>query len=125
MAVSQHLSSLVSHLHVLPRDHFRMNLPLSLSFTLDEEEDVLNTTVRDSSTGSVMYTVETPKFSRGALTTTAMRRNQIDGSTRFAFSILWRGARMSLDGAKVVLDNRTSEELPVREILQTAPGSSV
>ena len=102
-----------------------MDLPLSLSFTLDQEEDVLNTTVRDSSTGSVMYMVETPKFARGALTTTAMRQNQIDGSARFAFSILWKGARMSLDGAKVVLDNRTSEELPIREILQTAPGSSV
>ena len=97
---------------------------MNLSFTMDEEDDILNTTVRDSDTGSIMYTVETPKHAKGALTTTATRRNQIDGSTRFAFRILWAGTSGSLESAKAVLDERTSEEVPIEEILQSAPGGS-
>ena len=96
---------------------------INLSFALNEEDDILNTTIRDSDTGSVMYTVGTPKYARGTLTTTVMRRNQIDGSTRFAFSILWKSGR-KLKHEMVVLDNRTFDEIPVREILESAPGSA-
>ncbi|KAF9645293.1 hypothetical protein BDM02DRAFT_3189829 [Thelephora ganbajun] len=97
---------------------------MNLSFTLNEEDDILNTTVRDSETGSVMYTVETPKYAGGTLATTVTRRNQIDGSTRFAFRILWKGVRGSLEDVMVVLDSRTSEEVPVREVFESAPGST-
>ena len=102
---------------------------MNLSFTPNEEDEILNTTIlnatiRDSDTGSVMYTVETPKYVGGTLTTTATRRNQISGSTRFAFRILWKGMKESLDGVKVVLDNRTLEEIPVGEVLGSARGST-
>ena len=97
---------------------------MNLSFALDEDEDILNMTVRDSDTGSVIYTVETPKYAKGTLTTTVTRRNQIDGSTRFAFRILWMGALELLDSTKVVLDDRTSEDVPIRDILENASGGS-
>jgi len=102
---------------------------MNLSFTPNEEDEILNTTIlnatiRDSDTGSVMYTVETPKYVEGTLTTTVTRRNQIGGLTRFAFRILWKGMKESLDGVKVVLDNRTLEEIPVGEVLGSARGST-
>jgi hypothetical protein len=96
----------------------------NLTFNPDEEGDILNTTVRDSETGSIMYTVETPKCAEGTLTTTVTRQNQIDGSTRFAFRILWGGAKRALDDASVVLDSRTLEEVPVRHVLESAPGGA-
>jgi len=98
---------------------------MNLSFTSSEEDDILNATIRDSDTGSVMYTVETPKHAGGALATTVTRRNQIDGSTRLAFRILWKGIKGSeLEDAKIVLDFMTFEEVPVRELLRSAPGST-
>ena len=97
---------------------------IKLSFTPHEEDDILDTTIRDSETGSVIYTVETPKHSEGALATTVTRRNQIDGSVRFAFRILWKGVRKSLEDVMVALDSRTLEEVPVREVLESAPGSA-
>ena len=95
-----------------------------LSFTPNEEDDILNTTIRDPDTGSVVYTVETPKHIGGTLTTTVMKRNQFNGSIRLAFQILWKGARGSLEDVKVVLDFMTFEEVPVRDVLVSAPGST-
>lgn len=97
---------------------------MNLSFALGEEDDILNTTIQDSYTGSVAYIVETPKHAGGTLTTTVMRRNQVDGSNRFAFNILWAGWKGSLEDVKVMLDNRTFEKIPVRKILKSAPGST-
>jgi len=94
---------------------------MNLSFTPNEEDDILNTTIRDSDTGFVMYTLETPKRTGGALTTTVTRRNQTDGSSRFAFRILWKA---SLKDVKVVLDFRTFEEVPVGEVLGSATGGT-
>lgn len=95
---------------------------MDLSFALTGD-DILNTTIRDSATNSIMYTVETPRYAEGALTTAATRRNQIDGSSRFAFGIVWPG-KVSLEDAMVVLDQRTMEEVPVRQVLESAPGST-
>ena len=99
-------------------------LGINLSFALNEEDDILNTTVRDSDTSSVMYIIETPKHAGGVLATTITTRNQINGSTRFAFRILWKGGRGSFKDIMVLLDNETSEEVPVREFLERAPGST-
>jgi hypothetical protein len=99
-------------------------MDMNLSFAPNEEDDILNTTVRDAETGSVMYTIETPKYAEGTLTTTVTRRNQIDGSTRFAFRILWKGIKRSLEDVAVVLDPRTLEEVQVRQILESAPGGA-
>lgn len=97
---------------------------MSLSIASNEEDDILNTTIRDSDTRSIVYTVETPKYAAGAISTTVTRRSQVDGSTRFAFKMLWRGGKASLKDATVVLDQRTSEEVPIREVLESAPGST-
>lgn len=97
---------------------------MNLSFAPHEEDDIFDTTIRDSETGSVIYTVETPKHAGGALATIVTRRNQVDGSVRFAFKILWKGVRNLLEDAMVVLDSRTLEEVPAREVLESAPGSA-
>jgi hypothetical protein len=97
---------------------------MDLSFTLDEEDDILNATVRDSETGSVAYTVETSKYSGGPLTTTVRRHNQVYGSNRFLFRIFWKGTRGSLEDVRVVMDFRAPVEVPVREVLKSASGSS-
>ena len=98
---------------------------MNLSFATNKEDsDILNTTIRDSETGSTVYTVETPNYAEGALTTTVTRCNQVNGSTRFAFRILWKGGKAALKDAMVVLDERTLEEVPVREVLESAPGST-
>jgi hypothetical protein len=101
-----------------------MDLRMDLCFTPNEEDDILNTTIRDLETGSIMYTVETPKYAEGALGATVRRRSQIDGSTRFAFRILWKGGRALLKDVMVVLDESTLEEISVRKVLERAPGSS-
>ena len=100
------------------------SLSMNLSFAPNEEGDILNTTIRDSETGSVMYTVETPKYAGGTLTTTVTRQNQIDGSTRPAFRILWKGVKGVLEDVKIVLDFKTLEEVPVRQLLGSAPGGA-
>lgn len=97
---------------------------MGLSFTPNEEDDILNTTIRDSETGSIVYTVETPKYAQGALSTTVTRRSQTDGSTRFAFKILWMGEKASLEDAMITLDHTTLEEIPVRDVLESASGST-
>lgn len=97
---------------------------MNLSFTSDEEDDILNATVRDSDTGSVMYTLETPKHAGGTVTTNVTRYNQIDGSTRLAFRILWKGTEGLLEDAEVVLDFRTLEEIPVKKVMGRAPGGT-
>lgn len=97
---------------------------MNLTFTSDEEDDILNTTIQNSDTGSVVYTIETPKYTGGTLTTTVRRQNQVYSSSRFLFRVLWKGARGSLEDVMVVLDFRTLEEVPVREVLKSAPGSS-
>ena len=101
-----------------------MDLDLNLSFALDDEDDILNATIRDSNTGSIMYTLETPNYAEGILTTTVTRTNQTDGTTRIVFKILWKGGK-GLDDGKVVLNNRTSEEISIREIFRDAPGGDV
>jgi hypothetical protein len=98
-----------------------MGLNLNLSFTLDDEDDILNATIRDSETGSIMYTLETPKYAEGTLTTTATRTNRIDGSSRVVFKILWKGGKR-LEDANVVLDCKTYKEVPIREVFRAAPG---
>ena len=97
---------------------------MNLSFTPDEEDDILNATIRDSDTGSVMYTIETPKRAGGTLSTTVTRRDQIDGSTRLAFRILWKGRKGSSGDAEIVLDFRTLDEVPVREVMESATGGT-
>jgi hypothetical protein len=97
---------------------------MNLSFTPSEEDDILNTTIRDSETGSVMYSIETPKYAGGTLTTTLTRQNQIYRSARFLYKILWKGVRGSLEDVMVVLDFRTLAEVPVRNVLRSAPGGS-
>ena len=97
---------------------------MNLHFELDEEDDILNTTIRDSGTGPVMYIVETPKCAEGTLATTVTKRNQADGSTRFAFRILWGGAKRALEDVSVVLDSLTLEEVPVRQVLESSPGAA-
>lgn len=96
-----------------------MDLSLSFAFT---EDDILNATVRDSDTNSIMYTIKTPKYAEGALTTTVTRRNQIDESTRFAFRIVWRSP--PLEVVMVALDPRTLEEVPASQVLEGASGST-
>ena len=97
---------------------------MHLTFDLNEEDDVLNTTILDAETGSVMYTVDTPQYSRGTLTTTVTRRSQHDGSTRFAFRILWKRARRLFEDVTLVLDHRTLEEIPVGQLLERARGTA-
>ena len=47
---------------------------MNLSFTPNPEDDILNTSIRDSDTGFVVYTLGTPKHTGGALTTTVTVR---------------------------------------------------
>lgn len=101
-----------------------MDLGMDLSFTLNEEDDILNTTIRDSDSGSTVYTVKTPKYAEGVISTTVTRRSQIDGSTKFAFKLLWRGEKTLLKDVWVVLDQKTLEEIPVRDVLERASGST-
>jgi len=100
------------------------SLSMNLSFAPNEEGDILNTTIRDSDTGSIVYTVETPKHAGGTLTTTVTKQNQIDGSAKPAFRILWKGVKGVLEDVKIVLDFRTLEEVPVRQIFGSAPGGA-
>jgi hypothetical protein len=97
---------------------------LNLSFAFNEEDDILNVVIQDSDTGSAMYTVDTPKYTRGTLTTTVTRHNRADGSSRSAFRILWKGGKGSLEDVKVVLDFGSLKEIPIREIFGRAPGST-
>lgn len=98
---------------------------MNLAFTSDEEDDILNATVRSSETGSVAYTIETPKFSGGTMTTTVRREHRVYyGSSEFLFRILWKGAKGSFEDVMVVVSPTTLEEVPVREVLKSAPGGS-
>ena len=98
---------------------------MNLSFAPNEEDDILNTTIEDPGTGLVAYTVDTPKYAEGTLTTTVTRRNKADGSARLAFKILWRGSKGPLsEDVMVVLDSTTLEEVPVRQVLEDVPGAS-
>jgi len=97
---------------------------MNLHFKLDEEGDILNTTIRDSGTGPVVYIIETPRCTEGTVATTVMKRNQADGSTRFSFKILWKGAKRALEDVSVVLDSLTLEEVPVRQVLESSPGAA-
>ena len=96
---------------------------MNLSFA-PNEGDILNTTIRDSDTGSVVYTVETPKRAGGTLTMTVTRQNQVDGSARPAFRILWKGVMEVLEDVGVVLNFKTLEEVPVRQLLGSVPGGA-
>jgi hypothetical protein len=98
-----------------------MGLSLNLSFALDDVDDIPNATIRDSETGSVVYTLETPRYAQGTLTTTTTRTNRTDGPTRVAFRILWKGGK-GLEDANVVLNNMNSKGVPIREVFRAAPG---
>lgn len=114
-------SHLSSHLIAHTRARSAMSaLRTNLSFDLNEENDI--TAIRDSDTGSVVYTVKTSGCVGGALATTFARRNQLDGSTRSAFKILWKGGKESLKDVMIVLEDRTSEEIPAGELLERAQG---
>jgi len=97
---------------------------MNLSFTPSEGDDIYNATIRDSDTDSVMYTIETPKHAGGTLTTTVTRRDQIDGSKKLAFRILWKSEEGSSKDAEIVLDFRTLQEVPVKEVMGNAHGST-
>ena len=99
-------------------------MDLCFTFTLNEEDDILNTTIRDPETGSIVYIVETPKNEEGALCTTVRGRGQLDQSTRFAFRILWKGSKALLKDVTVVLDDSTLKEVPVRQVLERTPGGT-
>ena len=115
----------VHHAHFLTlHQALKMDLRMDLCFNSNEEDDIFNTTVRDSETESIVYIVETPKYEEGALCTTVRRRSQLDQSTRFAFKILWKGSKALLKDVMVVLDDSTLEEVPVRQVLERAPGGT-
>lgn len=90
---------------------------MHLTFVLNEEDDILNTTIRDSDTGSVVYTTDTPRRAEGVLTTTVTRWNRADGSTGCVFRIMWRGKQGSLDDVGVMVGERAYRETPAGEIL--------
>jgi hypothetical protein len=92
---------------------------MNISFATD---DVLNSTVLESSSGSPIYQLETPKYSRGVLTTTASRRDYLDGSSLPAFQILWVGK--SLENTNLVLDPTTRAKSKARDILPDAQGGA-
>jgi len=84
--------------------------------------DVLNSTVLESSSGSSIYQLETPKYSEGVLTTTASRRDYIDSSLLPVFQILWAGD--SLENRILVVDPATRAESKARDILPSAQGGT-
>jgi hypothetical protein len=93
---------------------------MNLSFTADE--DVLDSIIFESASGSPIYQLETPKYSGRVLTTTASRCDHIDGSSWPVFQILWAGT--SLEHAKLVLDFTTCAKCKARDILPEAQGGS-
>lgn len=92
---------------------------MNISFTAD---DVLNSVVLESSSSSHIYQLETPKYSGGVLTTTASRRDYVDGSSQPVFQILWAGT--SLENTNLVLDPTTSAKSKARDILPNAQGGA-
>jgi len=84
-----------------------------LVFALNEDKDILNTTIRDEDTGSILYTVDTSKQGGGVLTTTVA-----DGeSTEPVYRILWNGGEGSLDYAQVEMGSGSSGKKPATETL--------
>lgn len=90
---------------------------MNLSFTADD--NVLECVVFESTSGSPIYQLETPKYSGRVLTTTASR---CDGSPRSVFKILWAGT--SMEHAKLVLNFATHTKCKARDVLPAAQGSS-
>ena len=93
---------------------------MNLSFTADEE--VLDSVIFESASGSPVYQLETPKYSGRVLTTTASRCDFVDGSSWPVFQILWAGT--SLERTRVVLDFATRAKCQARDILPDAHGGS-
>lgn len=93
---------------------------MNLSFTADQ--DVLDCIVFESSTGSPIYQLETPKYSGRVLTTTVSRCDYVDGSFWPVFQILWSAT--SLEYTKLVLDIAARSKCKARDILPDAQGSS-
>jgi len=92
---------------------------MNISFAAD---DVLNSPVLESSSGSPIYQLETPKHSRGVLTTTASRRDYVDGSSSPVFQIIWAGT--SLESTNLVLDPTTRVKSKARDILHNSQGAT-
>lgn len=90
---------------------------MNLSFTTDD--NVLDCVVFESTSGSPIYQLETPKYSGRVLTTTASR---CDGSPRSVFKILWAGT--SAEHTKLVLNFTTRTKCKARDVLPVAQGSS-
>lgn len=98
---------------------------MNLTFTLNEEGDILNSTIRDSDTGSVMYTVDsTPEDAGGDFTTTVTKLDRNDGSTTRAFRIFWEGGT-ELDAACVEIGSGPSrtDGFARGTVLQQVPGA--
>jgi len=89
---------------------------MNLSFTSD---DVFDSVIFESASGSPVYQLETPKYSGRVLTTTVSRCH---GSSRPAFKIFWAGS--SLEHAKLELNFATRTKCKARDILPDAQGSS-
>ena len=93
---------------------------MNLSFTASD--DVLDSVVFETSSGSPIYQLETPKYSGRVLTTTASRCDYVDGSSWPVFQILWVGT--SLEHRSLVLDFTTRTKRKARDVLPDAQGSS-
>ena len=93
---------------------------MNLSFTADD--NVLDSIIFDSSSGSPIYQLNTPKYSGRVLTTTVSRFDHVDGSSWPVFQILWAGT--SLEHAKLVLDFTTRTKCKARDILPDVQGGS-
>jgi hypothetical protein len=90
---------------------------MNLSFTTDD--DALDCIIFESTSGSPIYQLETPKHSGRVLTTTASR---CDGSPQSVFKILWAGT--SLENTKLVLNFATRTKCKARDVLPVAQGGS-
>ena len=91
---------------------------MNISFAAD---DIFDSTVFESSSGSPLYKLQTPKHS-GRVTTTASRYDYVDSSAWPVFQIRWAGS--SLEHRKLVLDFATHAECRARDVLHDAHGSS-
>ena len=91
---------------------------MNLSFAAD---DIFDSVVFESSSGSPLYQLQTPKHS-GRVATTASRYDYVDSSSLPVFQIRWAGN--SLEHRKLVLDFATNAEYGARDVLRGARGGS-
>lgn len=94
---------------------------MNLSFDTNDDT-VLDCIIFESTSGSPIYQLKTPKWSGRVPTTTALRCDHVNGSSWPVFQILWAGR--SLEHTKLVLDFSTRSKCKARDILPDAHGSS-